>query len=33
MSCNGKVEKFPAVPADRLISITEGEGITKVQKF
>jgi len=28
-----KVEKFPAVPADRVISITEGAGITKVQKF
>jgi enediyne biosynthesis protein E4 len=29
----GKVEKFPGVPAGRLISITEGAGITKAQKF
>jgi hypothetical protein len=30
---SGKIERFPGVPADRLISITEGAGITKVQKF
>jgi hypothetical protein len=30
---NGKTEKFANVQADRLISITEGAGITKAQKF
>ena len=29
----GRVEKFTGVAADRLISITEGAGITKVQTF
>jgi hypothetical protein len=29
----GEIEKFPSVPADRLIRITEGSGITRIQKL
>jgi hypothetical protein len=29
----GKIEKFASVPADRLIRITEGSGITRIQRL
>jgi hypothetical protein len=30
---NGAVEKIPAVAADQLVTIKEGSGIVKVEKF